>query len=377
MKKILCYRYLAVFMRRNFIQIYYISEVEKMKSILLNHETNDFRYYKANLHCHSTVSDGSKTPEQIKEDYKKHGYSIVAYTDHDAFILHNELTDDSFLALNGYEMEITEPKLLKFDMLRTCHMCFIAKEPDHDITACYHRTKYFFSNAVQYRDSVHYDENLKDYERSYHPDCISEMMRIGREKGFFVTYNHPYWSLEHYPEYSRYENMNAMEIVNYGCAVGGYDDDNGHCYEDLIRGGRQIYCIATDDNHNQHSDEDPKCDSYGGFVMIGANQLKYHSIIEALEKGSFFSSTGDYKNVGPMFRYLEYEDGKVRVETSDVKEIALLTNSRACRSVHAAEGDSITEAEFPIKQDEKWFRLVIRDKRGYKAYTNAYFTEKM
>ena len=30
--------------------------------------------YKANLHCHTTFSDGAFTPEKIKEIYKAHGY---------------------------------------------------------------------------------------------------------------------------------------------------------------------------------------------------------------------------------------------------------------------------------------------------------------
>ena len=40
-------------------------------------------YYKANLHCHSTNSDGKATPEQLKEEYMKQGYSVIAYTDHE------------------------------------------------------------------------------------------------------------------------------------------------------------------------------------------------------------------------------------------------------------------------------------------------------
>ena len=39
-------------------------------------------YYKANLHCHTTLSDGEFTPEQIKAAYQEQGYSIVAFTDH-------------------------------------------------------------------------------------------------------------------------------------------------------------------------------------------------------------------------------------------------------------------------------------------------------
>ena len=29
--------------------------------------------YKANLHCHTTVSDGHYSPEDVKEYYKEHG----------------------------------------------------------------------------------------------------------------------------------------------------------------------------------------------------------------------------------------------------------------------------------------------------------------
>ena len=61
-------------------------------------------FYKANLHCHTTFSDGKLTPAEVKEVYKKLGYSIVAYTDHDILVPHDELNDEGFLALHGFEM---------------------------------------------------------------------------------------------------------------------------------------------------------------------------------------------------------------------------------------------------------------------------------
>lgn len=48
-----------------------------MKKVLLDSTKN---YYKANLHCHSTNSDGKLSPEEVKALYKANGYSIVAYT---------------------------------------------------------------------------------------------------------------------------------------------------------------------------------------------------------------------------------------------------------------------------------------------------------
>ena len=82
-------------------------------------------FYKANLHCHSTISDGKWTPEEIKENYMAQGYSIVAYTDHQAFVTHNDLSDENFLALNGYELDIGEGKV-EGRTSKTCHICFVS-----------------------------------------------------------------------------------------------------------------------------------------------------------------------------------------------------------------------------------------------------------
>ena len=90
-----------------------------MKKFLLPENVNG---YKANLHCHSTLSDGTKTPEEIKELYKSLGYSIVAYTDHDIFLGHNDLTDDSFIALNGFEAEVNERGKKDFSIIKCCQV---------------------------------------------------------------------------------------------------------------------------------------------------------------------------------------------------------------------------------------------------------------
>ena len=64
------------------------------------------KFYKANLHMHTTVSDGANTPQEVKEAYQKEGYSIVAFSDHEVMVPHNELTDCNFLALTAFEKSI-------------------------------------------------------------------------------------------------------------------------------------------------------------------------------------------------------------------------------------------------------------------------------
>ena len=62
------------------------------------------RFYKANMHSHSTLSDGKFSPEEIKQAYKENGYSVFAYTEHDKFCDLRHLDDEEFLTLPSYEM---------------------------------------------------------------------------------------------------------------------------------------------------------------------------------------------------------------------------------------------------------------------------------
>lgn len=342
-----------------------------MKKILLPRKDGKTKYYRANLHCHSTISDGSKTPEQLKEDYKAHGYSILSITDHDIFIPHNELSDDEFLMLNGYEISVSGSDE------RTCHLCFVSLDRDNDTQVCYHRSKYIWGNALKYRDKIKYDESKPDYIREYSADCINDIIKTGKENGFFVTYNHPVWSLESYPEYMSFNGMDAMEIMNYASVVAGWDDENGHCYDDMLRGGKRIFCIGADDNHNRVPDSHPKCGSYGGYIMLAATSLSYEKVAEALKNGAFYSAYGDYKRNAPEILSLEYEDGKVRIKTSDARLISYMPDNRNNQCVNASVGESVNEAEFTIHEKTKWFRIVVTDDLGYKAYTNAYFTDEL
>lgn len=328
------------------------------------------KFYKANLHCHSTVSDGSLTPEELKKAYMEQGYSIIAYTDHNVLIPHPELADENFLPLNGYEMDITPPSDGS-PSTKTCHFCLIALEPDNLTQVCYHRSEYLRSNAVNYRSKVKFDESAEDYERIYSGEKISEMMKMGHDNGFFITYNHPGWSLETYNEYINYHHMHAMEICNFGCVVAGYPDYNEKEYDEMLRSGKRIYCIATDDNHNRHAYPSKHCDSFGGFTMIKAEKLEYRTITQALEDGSFYASQG------PQIHSLWFEDGKIRITCSDADRIIMNTGRRLAKSEYSQTGKPLNEASFEVLPEDLYVRLTVIDKAGYPANTNAYFTDQL
>ena len=96
------------------------------------------RFYKANLHSHSTVSDGTLTPAEMKRVYMAHGYSIIAYTDHEILRDHSALSDCDFLAITGYELSVNERGDKPWPQKQTCHLNLYARDPHNTTQVCFH-----------------------------------------------------------------------------------------------------------------------------------------------------------------------------------------------------------------------------------------------
>ena len=199
----------------------------------------------------------------------------------------------------------------------------------------------------------------------------NHMIRRCRDKGFFVTYNHPNWSMENYAQYMGYNGMHAMEICNFGCVAVGYDDYNSVAYDDMLRGNKRIYCIATDDNHNHGDPATRRYDSFGGFTMIKADKLDYRTVTKALEDGHFYAS------MGPEIKALWYEDGMVHLECSPAEKIIFTVGQRRTRLIWTNEGEFVTEANFDINANDVYFRITVIDEKGRCADTNAYFYDDL
>ena len=307
--------------------------------------------FKANLHTHTNLSDAKLSPAEQKEAYVKAGYSIIAFTEHDVIFDHSHLADENFLPLIGYELAINDTN----DTVgRTCHFCFIATDPDNI------EQPYIYP-------SPYLPEGVKpNFVPHYTPEHISEMMRVGREKGFFISYNHPTWSQESYPQYMNYHGMHAVEIVNYGIKSTGYHEINHRVYDDMLKGGERIFCTASDDNHNIYPFESPYSDSFGAFTMIRAEKLEYRTITKALLDGNFYASQK------PLINDLWVEDGEVHVTCSPVSQIYYSTGIRNAAILNA-EGAPLTEATFKINPNDRYFRLTLTDDHNLSAFTSAYF----
>lgn len=333
-------------------------------------------FYKANLHCHSTKSDGKLTPEELKEAYKQKGYSVLAYSDHDALHCNYELTDSEFLALTAYEISIrNEDNPNPHAFQKIVDLNLIAKEPYHLTQVGYHPETVSWlvrrgkMNMEQVND-IKYVGPLRDLH--IYPANINRIIKSANDNGFLVCINHSNWNLTNFSDYGCFEGAWAIEIYNHGTyALSGLPDSET-VYDDILRSGKYLYCIATDDNHNSYPFDDYKSDSFGGFTMIEASGLDYASIIQALEKGHFYASTG------PEIYQLYYEDGIIHIECSPCADICMTTLGRKGDRAASPDGTFITSADFKV--DPELFgavRFRITDVTGKKAYTNAYYVDEL
>lgn len=324
------------------------------------------KFFKTALHCHTTISDGAPTPEETKEGYKSKGYSALCITDHNIIADHSAMNDEDFLLLTGAEYNINEPGVWKerLQWMKTYHLNFIAKRPDN-------LWQPFGPAAPKDTALPHWEKaDIQNMPRQYCLEDVNNMIAEANRRGFLVMYNHPCWSLQSYPDYAGLKGLWGMEICNYSAAHGGYaDNDNGRVYDDLVSLGNDLVPLGTDDAHSMKE--------FGGaWTMVGARELSYAAMIEAMEKGDVYASTG------PQIHSLTLEDGMLHITCSDAQSITLHSGDRIAKSAYPTAPDKLVrEATFKLSgwlekvdgsQPTDWIRVVVRDAYGSYAATRAY-----
>lgn len=324
-----------------------------MKKILLDENKN---FYKANMHCHSTNSDGTMTVEEIKEYYKAKGYSVIAFSDAEHLIDNSYLNDEDFLAITACEICIKDINNLS-PTSKQCHFNLFAKDPKNVDTPCYNPLYDHYVNDNIKDLIVHTDGN---YVRNYSPDGVNEIIKIATEKGFLISYNHPRWSLENSSDYLAYKGLWAIEVYNHACHLGGLYDYDINVYDDFLRSGEKIACVYGDDNHNITN-------ACGGYIMINAENLNYSTIIDALEKHNFYASTG------PVIKSLYIEDDMAYITFEKGEYAVISTQGRRVQKQFAQNPDGENTVEFEIHPDDGYIRFDVVDTYGKRANTCAYF----
>lgn len=286
------------------------------------------RFWRGNLHSHSTRSDGWRSPEQVCQAYHQAGYDFLAITDHFLSQYGFPLTDtrpfrgDGFATLLGAELhagrtEFGEP----------WHILAVGLPPDFPPTA----------------------------PEETAPQIAARAMGAGA----YVAVAHPQWYSLTEADVLSLGPVHAIEVFN-GVSV-DYNDraDSWYMLDLMLARGRRYMACAADDCHFSPT----RNDFARGWVWVKSETLSPAAILAALKAGAYYSSTG------PQIEDVQvYPGDRVVVHCSPAERV--LFTGRTYHAV-AIGGVGLCEAELSLKDFRSPYgRVVVRDAQGNHAWSN-------
>ena len=216
-------------------------------------------WYKGNLHTHTTNSDGDTDPEDVIQWYKDNGYNFLSITDHNYITSikdYKSYIGEDFILISGNEIS-----------------CGFEKKPLHLLALGL------------------YDEKVKPTGGDSVLSTLQNNVESIRGAGAVPVLAHPnfYWAFGA-DEMININDCVLFEVLNAHPSVNNEGNEEKPSTEEMwdqvLSSGKKIYGIGTDDTH--------KIATYPGksWIMLKAEDLTERSILEALEMGEFYVSTG-------------------------------------------------------------------------------------
>ena len=311
------------------------------------------KFYKVNMHSHTVLSDGKQTPEELKQMYMDAGYSAIAFTEHRRFHNLNHLTDENFVAINSFELDYNDSEKVPFCFYEGAPQCFSHVE-------CIHMNVY----AKDPNRTTGVD--VDDLKTGFTVENINKMIQRCKDEDFLVVYNHPRWSLNTYPLYSQLRGLDGIEIDNGASSRSSDMDYAPYVYDQMACCGIRMTNVAGDDNHDKHH-------FFHAWTMVKAPALTYADLIESIEKGNSYTSSG------PEIKELFIEGDEVTIRCSEAAGVYYHTAGRAkaCKLDESGQHQPITEATFKIDPMHLYFRITVKDYSGNRADTRIYYLDEL
>jgi hypothetical protein len=293
-------------------------------------------YYKGNLHTHTLNSDGDSTPDDVVRWYREHGYNFVTITDHNYLTSVDGLNalhgaDDKFLVMKGEELTDS-----------------FEKKPIH--------VNGFAPNSF-----------IKPTGGNSVLDVTQRMVDAIRGAGAVPSINHPNfgWAISA-DELLQVQRTRLFEVFNghptVNNAGGGGVPGLEEVWDRLLSSGKMIYGIAVDDAHYFKRPEDKTAPRPGfGWVYVRAPRLESRALLEALERGDFYSSTGvELQSIAATASSLTIA---IKTETQSKYRIQFVGRQGRVLS------ESITSpATYTFKGDESYVRAKVFESNGKQAW---------
>ena len=342
-------------------------------------------WQKGNLHTHSFWSDGDDFPEMIIQWYKDNDYQFIALSDHNTIAKGSNWyklkeSDKKNNVIEKYKkrfgdwveskidssgtsvrLKTFEEYKLKLDVqdsfliIRSEEVTSsFEKKPVHiNVTNIQEKIEPIKANSVyevmqQTLDTVHAQRkklNVPMFAHINHPNfgygISTEDLKKLRGERFFELYNgHP--SVHNEGDETHFGIETMWDLIN----ISYYNDK-----KPLLLG------IATDDSHNYHIKSSDHSNSGRGWVMVNSKRLDATSIIEAMEAGDFYSSSGvSLKKINTTDRKLSIEvDSKLNV----VYEIIFMVYQEGSENMKELKRVKGTNAEYIFKKKDRIVRAKV------------------
>lgn len=288
---------------------------------------------RGNLHTHSTVSDGKRSPGEVIAAYREQGYDFISLTDH---------------FLERYQYPIVDTSAYRTDDFTT-----ILGAELHG-PALWHGDIWHIVAAGLPLDF----EPLKDGETGV------EIAARAQAAGAFVGIAHPAWynlTLDDARKVAPFAD--AVEIYNHTCRFDSDRGDGWYIADQLAHeSGKPLLVYAADDAHFN-----TRPDYFGGWVWVRAEENSPEALLAALKAGSYYSSQG------PQIHNIEPDGDDLVISTSPVAEIYLAGGGSKHRY---AQRSSLIEARLPLDFFKgTWARITVIDHAGQRAWTNPFVVE--
>ena len=297
----------------------------------------DLKWFKGNIHTHTTESDGDDTPENVVRWYRRHGYDFLVLSDHNHLTLFEYATG---------RRRFKRPLMV----------------PGEEVTLSIHEG----------RTPIHI--NAIGISRVVEPIDAGEIVPTMQANvdaiigaGGIASINHPnyLWSFDH-DHIKEVTGATLLEIFNGHPASNVHGAPSKASYEEIWDGvlstGRVIFGVATDDSHHYKDFHPARSNPGRGWIVVRAEALEVEAILDGLSHGRFYSSTG--VELDDLDQSAEAVSLSVRTERDFIYTTAFI--GRGGKVLHESTGP---EASYEPSGEEGYVRAVVRSSSGTKAWT--------
>ena len=302
------------------------------------------RWYKGNTHTHTINSDGDSTPDEVVRWYREHGYNFLVLTDH------NFLTKvDGLNAVHAAEEQFI----------------VIKGEEVSDV----------FENKSIHVNGLNVEQTVKPQGGKSVLEVIQRNVNAVREVKGVPHINHPNfgWAITA-DELKQVENNKLFEIYNGHPLVnnlgGGGKPGLEEMWDAILSSGKLLYGIAVDDAHHFKNPWDKNSSKPGqGWIVVRAERLSSAAILEAMEKGDFYASTGvELKNYQADEKSIMIDIREIRTSKYRVRFIG--SGGRLLEEVVT------NPAVYKFRGNEGYVRAKIIESNGKVAWTQPIIVGK-